>query len=149
MTGKSCRATPEVGNVRRLKTRTDLLSFRQARRQRLSNATTLRNDFQNATGVRVSRQTVRNRLHDAGPQRPAIRIPLTQRNIQEGLQCAQTHVICTVNDWTPVLFTDESRFCVDVTDRRAGVWRSPNKRLAPACVAEPDRFLRGFSSWCG
>jgi transposase len=38
----------------------------QTRRQRFSNATTLRNDLQNATGVRVSTQSVRNRLHDAG-----------------------------------------------------------------------------------
>jgi len=51
-----------------------------ARRQRFSNATTLRNDFQNATGVRVSAHTVRSRLHDAGlsSRWPAIRIPLTQ-----------------------------------------------------------------------
>ena len=32
------------------------------------------------------------------------------------------------------LFTDESRFCVDFTDRRARVWRMPNERLAPVCV---------------
>jgi hypothetical protein len=37
----------------------------QARRQWFSNATTLCNDYQNATGVRVSTQTVRNRLHNA------------------------------------------------------------------------------------
>ena len=51
----------------------------------------------------------------------AIRIPLTQRHIQDLLQWAQIHVTWTVNDWTPVLFTDESRFCVDFTDRRARV----------------------------
>jgi transposase len=47
----------------------------QARRQRFSNATTLSNDFQSTTGVLVSTQTVRNRLHDAGlrSRRPAIR----------------------------------------------------------------------------
>ena len=39
----------------------------QARRHRFDNATTLRRrDFQNATGVRISTQTIRNRLHDAG-----------------------------------------------------------------------------------
>ena len=34
----------------------------QARRHRFDNATTLRRDFQNATGVRISTQTIRNRL---------------------------------------------------------------------------------------
>ena len=50
----------------------------QARRHRFDNATTLRKDFQNATGVRISTQTIRNRLHDAGlgSRRPAIRVPL-------------------------------------------------------------------------
>ena len=38
----------------------------QARRHRFDNATTLRRDFQNATCVRISTQTIRNRLHDAG-----------------------------------------------------------------------------------
>jgi hypothetical protein len=33
-----------------------------------------------------------------------------------------------------------SRFCVDFTDRLAKVWRSPNEVLAPAYVAEHDRF---------
>ena len=48
----------------------------QARRHRFDNATTLRRDFQNATSVRISTQTIRNRLHDAGlrSRRPAIRV---------------------------------------------------------------------------
>jgi transposase len=72
----------------------DRFIVRHARRQRFPNATTLRNDFQDATGVCVSTQTVRNKLHDAGlrSRRPAIRIPLTQRHIQERLQWAQIHV---------------------------------------------------------
>ena len=51
----------------------------QARRHRFDNATTLRRDFQNTTGVRISTQTIRNRLHDAGlrSRRPAILVPLT------------------------------------------------------------------------
>ena len=56
----------------------------QARRHRFDNATTLRRDFQNATGVRISTQTIRNRLHDASLRsgRPAIRVPLTRYHVQ-------------------------------------------------------------------
>jgi transposase len=66
----------------------DRFNVLQARRQRFSNATTLLNDFHNATGVRVSTQTVRNRLHNVGlrSRKLAICIPLTQRHIQERLQ---------------------------------------------------------------
>ena len=53
---------------------------------------------------------------------------------------AQDHVTWTQNDWAPVLFTDESRFCVDFIDRRARVWKMPNERFAPVCVAEHDLF---------
>ena len=117
----------------------------QARRHRFDNATTLRKNFQNATGVRISTQTIRNRLHDAGlwSRRPAIRVPLTRYQVQMRLAWPRDLVTWTQNDCPPVLFTDESRFCVDFTDRRARVWRMPNERFAPVCVAEHDRFGGG------
>ena len=60
------------------------------------------------------------------------------------------HVTWTQNDRAPVLFTDESRFCVDFTDRRARVWRMPNERFAPVCMAEHDRFGGGsVIVWAG
>ena len=98
----------------------------QARRHRFDNATTLRRDFQNATSVRISTQTIRNRLHDAGlrSRRPAIQVPLTRYHVQMRLAWAPDHVTWTQNDWAPVLFTDKSRFCVDFTDRRARVWEN-------------------------
>ena len=124
----------------------------QARRHRFDNATMLRRDFQNATGVRISTQTIRNWLHDAGlrSRRPAIRVLLTRYQVQMRLAWARDHVTWTQNDWAPVLFTDESRFCVDFTDRRARVWRMPNERFAPVCVAEHDPFGGGsVMVWAG
>ena len=75
----------------------------QARRHRFRNATTLRNDLQNASGTRVSTQTARNCLHDAGlrARRPAIRVPLTRRHIQERLDFAHLHLHWTIADWEP------------------------------------------------
>ena len=123
----------------------------QARRHRFDSAT-LRRVFQNAICVRISTQTIRNRLHDAGlrSRRLAIRVPLTRYHVQMRLAWARDHVTWTQNDWAPVLFTDESRFCVDLTDRRARVWRMPNERFAPVCVAEHDRFGGGsVMVWAG
>ena len=66
------------------------------------------------------------------------------------LAWARDHVTWTQNDWAPVLFTVESRFCVGFTDRRARVWRMPNERFAPVCVAEHDRFGGGsVMVWAG
>ena len=75
----------------------------QARRHLFNNATTLRSELQNATGVRLSTQTIRNRLHEAGlrSRRPAIRIPLTRPYVQERLEWARDHVTWALNDWNP------------------------------------------------
>lgn len=117
----------------------------QARRNRFQNATSLQNSFQNATNVRVSTQTIRNRLHDAGmnARRPTIRIPLTINHVRERLGWAHDHGQWGPHDWATVLFTDESRFCLDFTDRRARVWRRPHERFAPVCIAEHDRYGGG------
>ena len=77
-----------------------------ARRYHFRNATSLRNDFQNAPNVRVSTQTIRNHLHSSClmARRPAMRIPFTPYHIQECLDWAGQHVGWMLNKWTPVLF---------------------------------------------
>ena len=102
-----------------------------ARRNHFRNATSLRNDFQNASNVRVSTQTIRNRLHSSGliARRPVICIPFTPYHIQERLDWARQHVGWTLNDWTLVLFMDESKFCIDFTDCRARAWIARNEFL--------------------
>ena len=39
-----------------------------------------------------------------------------------------------------VLFTDESKFCVDFSDDRIRVWRQKNERFRDCCILEHDRF---------
>ena len=111
----------------------------------LYNATSLNNEFRKETGVGISTQTVRNRFHEFGlnARRPAIRVPLMRQHVQDWLDFARTHVRWTFREWTPVLFTDESRFCLDFTDRRQLVWRMPKKRLDELNVAEHDRYGKG------
>ena len=59
--------------------RQDRFLLHHSRRQRFLNATRLNNEFRNGTGIRISTQTVRNRLHEFGPsaRRSAVRVPLT------------------------------------------------------------------------
>ena len=136
-------------NAQPMRFKTDFLVV-QARSHRFDNTTTLRRDFQNATGVRISTQTIRNRLHDAGlrSRRPAIRVPLTRYHVQMRLARARDHVTWTQNDWAPVLFTDESKFCVDFTDRRARVWRMQMSVLLQF-VWQNMAGLAGAQSWFG
>ena len=92
--------------------------------------------------MRISTQTVRNRLHEFGlnARRPAIRFPLTRQLVQDWLDFARIHVGWTFRAWTPLLFTEESRFCLDSTDRRQLVWRMPKERFDGVNVAEHDRY---------
>ena len=123
-----------------------------ARRNRFRNATSVSNDFQKATNIRVSTQTIRNRLHSAGlmARRQAICIPFARYHIQHRLDWARQHVGWTLNDWNPVLFTDESKFCVDFTDRCARVWRTRSECFASVCIAEHDRYGKGsVMVWAG
>lgn len=114
----------------------------QARRNRFSPAVSLRNDLQHATGVRICVQTVRRRLHevDLHARRPAVRVPLTREHRQARLQFAMEHRRWTLDAWRTVLFTDESRFCIDFLDRRRRVWRRRGERNLQQNIIQHDRF---------
>jgi transposase len=100
------------GRPRKTTVRQDRYLSNMAKRQRFQSAVRLNSYFRTATGVRVSSQTVRNRLHIANLRayRPAVRPILTLRHRTARLQWARDHVNWQLRHWTPVLFTDESRF---------------------------------------
>ena len=134
-----------AGGRRRSTTeREDRLLVIQARRQRFVTATRLRNELA-SSGINISTQTIRNRLHEGGlrSRRACIRIPLTRRQRRKRLNWAEEHVTWTDQDCRPVLFTDESRYCLEFTDRRVRVWRRPGERFQEASVAEHDRYGGG------
>ena len=102
-------------------------------------------EFPAASGVRISTQTVRNRLHASGlhARKPAVRPALTARHRNCRLQFARRHANWGVRRIRPLLFTDESRFCLDFHDGRRRVWRQKKERFKNCCVAEHDRFGGG------
>jgi transposase len=97
------------GRPRKTTVRQDRYLSNMAKRQRFQSAVRLNSDFRTATGVRVSSQTVRNRLHTANMRayRPAVRPILTLRHRTALLQWAREYANWQLGHWTPVLFTDE------------------------------------------
>jgi transposase len=97
-----------------------------ARRNPHRSATSLNREMRNASGLRISTQTFRNRLHAAGlrARRPAVRPRLTRRHREARLEFARNHSRMGVARLRPILFTDESRFCLDFHDGRRRVWRA-------------------------
>ena len=90
----------------------------------------LRNRFRNAEltsrnipGMRrITGQTVRNRLREINlsAHRPAVRPVLRPHHRQARLQWARQRIVWPLQRWRSVMFTDESRFCLQGRDGR--IW---------------------------
>ncbi|GFT34981.1 transposable element Tcb2 transposase [Trichonephila clavipes] len=68
---------------------------------------------------------------------------LTSRHRCDRREWATEHVNWRRNEWSNVLFSDESRFSVHPDDRRIFISRDRGSRNNPAFVHESVRFDRG------
>lgn len=85
---------PRSGRPRCTTRRQDLLMQVTALRQRTTNASRLRTELRRAANINVSRQTIRNRLHEFNlrSRAAAIRVPLTQVHRQARRTWCRLHL---------------------------------------------------------
>ena len=116
-----------------------------ALRRRSITAEALRQQLRDATHVTVCQQTIRNRLREAGltSRQSAVCIPLTAVHRQARLAWCQRYQRWTRQEWSRVLFSDESRYNLSHSDGRIRVWRRPGERFADVCIQERDRYGGG------
>ena len=102
---------PRSGRPRCTTRRQDLLMQVTALRQRTTNASRLRTELRRAANINVSRQTIRNRLHEFNlrSRAAAIRVPLTQVHRQARRTWCPLQLHWTRQRWGQVLLTDESK----------------------------------------
>ncbi|GFV01124.1 transposable element Tcb1 transposase [Trichonephila clavipes] len=83
-----------------------------AKRNRRSTASDLSRQLSSATGTTVSRQTVYRRLGHIGlyARRPVRYVPLTATNCHLQITWSREHALWTSQQWSCVMFSDESRF---------------------------------------
>ena len=104
---------------------------------------------------RISASTVRGRLRERdirsrNAYRGNVLTPIRRQNHYDW--CRQ-HRRWTQRQWQSVMFTDESRFCINMNDGRAKVCRRQCERYTDCCVRECSRWgggsviVRGGISW--
>ncbi|GFV34815.1 transposable element Tcb1 transposase [Trichonephila clavipes] len=83
----------------------------------------------------LSARTIRRRLQQSGlsARRPLFGLPLTQNHRRLRRQwCDEKRM--WVAEWNEVVFTDESRICLQHHDGRIRVWRYRGERMLNSCV---------------
>jgi len=129
---------PRPGRPKKTTAREDRLITRRAQAVRTSTANRIRRQLRAATNTNVSGQTVRNRLHAAQyhARRPAKRAKLTLAHKRARRAWCTRHVRFTRQQWAQVLFSDESRFCLEHNDGRVRVWRRRGERYNEDCIQQ-------------
>lgn len=126
-----------------------------ARRSRTSTARAINDRLHAAAGAgarRCSDQTVRNRLHAAGlhARRMIKRPALSLRHKQARLEWARDHEGWTRQQWSNVMFSDETRATLHHIDGRSRVWRRPGEQYTVSCVQPTTAFGGGsVMVWAG
>ncbi|GFX67636.1 transposable element Tcb1 transposase [Trichonephila clavipes] len=123
-----------------------------AKRNRRGTATNLSRQLSSATGTTVSRQTVYRRLGHIGLYacRPVRCVPLTATHCRLRLTCSREHALWIPQQWSCVMFSDESRFSLQSDSHRTLKWRVQGTRYHQENTIERHRYARaGWLVWGG
>lgn len=121
-------------------------------RNRHTTAVRVRSSLREVRGTNVSEWTVRRRLREANLKayKPAMGPKLLRNHRVNRLRFAHIHQNWTLEQWSCVLFTDESRFCLYGADGRDRVWRRPGERYAQCNFSHRMSFQGGsLMVWAG
>ncbi|GFS53484.1 transposable element Tcb2 transposase [Trichonephila clavipes] len=130
------------GRVRSTTPAEDRYIVLSAKRNRLTTAQQVANQFLAASRKQISRKTVARRLREGGlyARRPVVCVPLTRQHRTARLQWCREHHNWTEQDWACVLFSDEIRFSLSSNCRRQLIWRGSGTAYRPENSQEKDRY---------
>ncbi|GFY01114.1 transposable element Tcb1 transposase [Trichonephila clavipes] len=114
---------------------------------RRNTASDLSRQLFSATGTTVSRQTVYRRLGHIGlyARRPVRCVPLNATHCHLRLTWSREHALWTPQQWSCVMFSDESRFSFQSYSRQTLIWREPGTRYHQENTIE--RHRNGGAGW--
>ena len=136
---------PKGGRPKKL-TETDKRHLvRMATTQDNATASSLTRSFNSASSIKVSAQSVRNALKEAG-LKSAVKSKhpkLSQKNIQARLDFARKYSSWTKEDWRRVVFSDETKINRLGSGGRHWVWKRSSSVLKPQQVQGTVKFGGG------
>ncbi|GFX72297.1 transposable element Tcb1 transposase [Trichonephila clavipes] len=97
---------------------------------------TVAQHIESVTHHSVSASTIQCRLQQSGlsARRPLLGLLLTQNHKRLHRQWCDERRMWAVAEWNEVVFTDESRICLQHHDGRILVWRHRGERMLNSCV---------------
>ncbi|GFU39742.1 transposable element Tcb1 transposase [Trichonephila clavipes] len=115
--------------------REDRQIVRMAGTDRSITSRTIAQHIESVTHHSVSARTIRRRLQQSGlsARRPLFGLPSTQ-NHRRLLRQSCNERRMWVAEWNEVVFTDESRICLQHHDGRIRVWRHRGERMLNSCL---------------
>lgn len=122
-----------------------------AKRNRHLTPSQIAADLATATGTNVSARTISRRLNQVGlyARKPVQCIPLQPRHRRERSRWCKEHIGWGQQEWSRVMFSDESRFTVTSDSGHQLLWRERGTRYAPQNVQERHRYGQGVMVWAG
>ncbi|KAI2650232.1 Transposable element Tc1 transposase [Labeo rohita] len=93
-------------------------------------------------GVKASRATTHRRVKEFGYSCciPLVKPLLNHRQRQRRLTWAKEKKKWTVVQWSKVLFSDESKFCISFENQGPRVWRNGGEAHSPSCLKSNIKF---------
>ncbi|GFU92537.1 transposable element Tcb1 transposase [Trichonephila clavipes] len=118
-----------------------------AKRNRRGTASDLSRQLSSAICTTVSRHTVYRRLGHISlyARRPVRCVPLTAPHCRLRLTWSKEHALWTPQQWSCVMFSDESRFSLQSDSRRTLIWRAPGTRYHQENTIQQHRY--GGAGW--
>ncbi len=95
-----------------------------------------------AAGVSASRTTTHRRMQDMGfsCRIPCVKPLLNNRQRQKRLAWAKDKKDWTAAEWSKVMFSDESKFCISFGNQGPRVWRKRGEEQNPRCLRSSVSF---------
>ncbi len=122
--------------------------MRIVKQNRFKNLGELHKEWTEA-GVKASRATTHRRVKEFGYSChfPLVKPLLSHRQRQRRLTWAKEKKNWTVAQWSKVLFSDESKFCISFGNQGPRVWRKGGEAHSPSCMKSSVKFPQSVMIW--